>query len=229
MSTTRQLINYLKLQAEGWNRAGEKGLLEILNEAQNMLMMQGNQQSIAYRTDQDLPYIATTDGVYEYTLNQATTGLTKDIWRVDGIFVKPNFFFDYDYSNFPNYRYPTKLYLFNGIEYLKWYEIASVDALDNDVPRLRFRVNPKTTTQSFYILAYYKPTQLTSETIPLTLPSYLHMSCLLPTALKLIEGIQNGNVEESMQIIEKRYMPMVQSKLNEGEQGVSFSTERYEF
>jgi len=55
MPSTTLLLNRMKQQAEGWNRLGEKGLLGVLNEAQDILYMQDMAQAIAYRSDGSLP------------------------------------------------------------------------------------------------------------------------------------------------------------------------------
>lgn len=234
MPSTTELINYLKLQAEGWNRTGEKGLLEVLNQAQDMLFLQDNAQEIAYRSDGDLPYITTTSETYEYTLTQAVTGLSDDIWRVDNVLVKASFPNDLPYDIVDEYglapleRRPVQRVEYNGIEYFRFYQIQCIDAKKGSDPLLRFTTNPGDTTTTFFLVAYKKPTKLLSEAIQPSLPEHLHFSCLLPTALKLVEGYQNGTIIESMDFIERVYKPKVQSELNEGDQGFSGSVTRYE-
>lgn len=234
MPSTKEIINYMKIQAEGWNRGGQKGLLEVLDQAQDILYKQEMAQTIAYRSDGDLPYIATSDNVHEYTLNQATTGLDKDIWRVGGVLVKPPFSnqllsaIRVEYSITPNLRQPVQPMEFNGVEFFRFYQITSEDATKNGYPKLRITINPGATTNDFYLLCYKKPTSLTSETIRLSLPEQLHITCLMPAAMKLVEGYQNGRFIEALEVIERRYKPMVQAEMNKGEQGESHSVTRFE-
>jgi hypothetical protein len=234
MPSTTELINYLKIQADGWNRNGEKGLLEVLNQAQDLLYLQDMAQTIAYRSDGDLPYISTTDGTYEYTLNQATTGLSDDIWRVGSVLVKPPFSnqllaaIRVEYGITPNLRQPVQQMEFNGVEYYKFYQVKTKDALRSGHPSLKFTTNVGSTTQEFYILAYKKPQKLISEQIRPSIPEHLHISCLLPAAMKLVEGYQNGNFIEALQYIDKEIKPMVQSEMNDGEQGEEHSITRFE-
>ena len=160
MPSTSELIDYLEIQAEGWNRTGKKGLLEVLNQAQDILYKQEMSQTIAYRSDGTFPYIATTDETYEYTLNQATTGLSVDIWKVDQVLVKPPYSNNLmatirvEYGLTPNLRQPVKPMEFNGIEYFRFFQVSTENAKRGGHPLLRFTTNPGGSTQDFYLLSY---------------------------------------------------------------------------
>ena len=217
MPSTTEMINYLKIQAPGWNRTGEKGLLEVLNQAQDILYKQDTHQNYAIRSDGDLPYITTTSETYQYTLNQATTGLSDDVWRVEKVLVKPPFSnavlaaVRVEYGISPNLIQPIQQMTFNGVEYFVFHEVKTKDAVYNGYPTLTFTTNPGDTTTDFYLLLLLKPTKLTAETIQSSLPEQIHWTCLVPTALKLVEAYQNGNIVEALQFIEKEYKPKVQS------------------
>jgi hypothetical protein len=234
MPSTKELINYMKIQAEGWNRNGEKGLLEVLNQAQDILYHQDMSQTIAYRSDGELPYIATQDNVFEYTLNQATTGLSSDIWRCDSVLVKPPFTnqllaaIRVEYGITPNLRQPLQQIEFNGVEYFRFHQIATEDSLRSGHPKLRFTSNPGVTTKDFYLLCYKKATPLISEQIRSSIPEHLHITVLLPAAMKLVEGYQNGNVIEALESIHRIFKPQMQAEMNSGDQGESHSITRYE-
>lgn len=234
MPSTVELVNYLKIQAEGWNRTGQKGLLEVLDQAEDILYKQELDQTIAYRTDGSLPYISTTSETYDYTLNQATTGLSDDIWRVGNVLVKPPFSnqllaaIRVEYGITPNLRQPVKAMEYNGVEYFRYFQISTTDALRNGHPTLRFKANPGSTTKDFYLLCFKKRQSFTSENIASSLPEQLHIPVLLPAAMKLVEGYQNGNILEAIEFIEKKFKPLVCKEMSKGEQGVEHSITRFE-
>lgn len=228
MATTREMINWMKQQAEGWNRTGERGLLEVLDHAQEILMDQESHQHIAYRTDGKLPHLTTVDGTYQYTLDQATTGLAFDIHKVDDVLVPADLVIDFDYDIFPHYRPPHEPMLFNGIEYLRFYEVATTEALQGSYPTLTFRVNPGDTTKQFYILSYKKAATLTSESVALSVPKKYHHTTLLPVAMLLLEARQNGTFVENLEVIEQRYAKRFRQDMDRGAQGVSYSINRRE-
>ena len=234
MPSTRELLNYLELQSEGWNRLGEKGSLEVLNQAQDLLYSQPMSQTIAYKTDGKLPTISTTENTNQYTLTQAVTGLTFDIWRVEMILLEPPYSNELlatlgvEYQQNPVIRQPVMRREFNGIEYFRFHQISMSDSLRSSHPILTFTIDPGTTTNEYTLLAHKKAIKLTSEQIRSSLPEQLHISALLPAAMKLIEGYQNGNIIEALQFIEKEFKPMVQAEMNEGDQGETNSVVRYE-
>lgn len=235
MPTTKELVNYLELNAPGWNRVGEKGVLGVLNQAQNILMCQEAEEFVGYTSGGVLPAIATSDGVRQYTLNQAATGLSKDIWRVGMVLTKADsdaskLFTEYGgYSGVYDAQRPNQPYWISGIEYIKFYQVTVKDALEAGHPTLTFTMNPGASTDTFFIYAFERPDQLTAETIPLSIPQQFHMSHLLPTALKLLDAMQNGNWIEAMQMIEEKYKPEFLNEMNMGDHGSDHTVTRYEY
>lgn len=238
MASTVQLINKMEMSAEGWNRIGEKGLIGILNEAQNILLCQETAQRIVYRTDGELPYIATTNEVYKYELNKTNLGIADqdiEIWRVSNVLVTPPFstnlqsIISIDYGIRPELRQPVKAMEFNGIEYFRFHQVQIKDARYGGYPTLQFSTNPGDTTDDFHLICFEKPRQITAESINPEVPEQYHYTILLPTALKLLEAHQNGNWTDAMMMIEEKYKPMMVEKLNEGDQGEWDSITRVEF
>jgi hypothetical protein len=230
--TTKELINYLKLNAEGWNRDGERGLLPILNEAQNILMMQEAAGLVAYTESGDLPVIETSQGTRRYSVNQSLTGLSYDVWRVADILIKTSSsadrnFTEYGGSVYEAYTPPTQIMVFNGVEYVRFHQIAYTDAVESGYPELIFRKDPGDTTESYYLLSFKKPTQLVSELIPLSMPSHLHMTLLFPVAMKLVEAHQNNNWIEAFNFIEE-FKKRAVHQLSNGSQGEDYTTTRWE-
>lgn len=221
MSSINELVNYLRLQAPGWNITGAKGCLEILNQVQDMLYLQDTFQTIAFMPDGSLPVLTTNDDDRDYTLNKATTGLSDDIWRCDLVLTRVPFQRDYGLNHEQRVYINTRV--FNGIEYYKYYHVSTVDARRDGHPELLFSTNPGATTDKFYLLCYKKPTPITSVKIQSALPEQMHINVFLPAALKLLEGYQNGNIIEAIAFIEDEFKPKAQEILNKGEQG-QFST-----
>lgn len=235
MPSTVELINKMEMNADGWNRVGEKGLLSILNEAQNILLRQECAQRQIVRSDGKLPYIATTDETYQYSLSQAVTGLSVDIWRVAQVMVRAPFsanlqsITSIDYGIRPENRQPIQSLEFNGIEYFRFHQVATKDALYGGDPTIYFTTNPGDSTEDFYLLCYQDPVQMTSESINPEVPEQYHYTILLPTALKLLEAHQNGNWVEALGMIEEQFKPKMQAELNESDQGEWTSIARIEF
>ena len=234
MPSTREIVDVLKFNAKDWNRTGDKSLLQILNEAHRILLSQEMSQRISYMTDGDLPNVATTSGTYDYTLNQATTGLSEDIWRVGSVLVKPPFSnqlltaIRVEYSITPNLRQPVQPWEWNGVEYFKFFQVHCNDALVSGHPSLKFTIDPGTTTTDYYLLAYKKPTEILAETTETEIPEHLHHTILIPAALKLLEAYQTGNWMEYGALMNEEFKPKFQAEMNEGEQGESHSVIRYE-
>ncbi len=234
MPSTREIVDILKYNAKDWNRTGEKSLIQILNRVHKALLSQEMSQRISYRTDGSLPYFATSDSTYNYTLNQATTGLSEDIWRVSNVLIKAPFSsqllasISAEYNTTPALRQPVQPFEWNGIEFFRFYQVHVNDALINGYPTLKFTMNPGATTKEFYIMAYKKATEILAETTETEIPEHLHDEILIPATLKLLEAEQNGNWIEYNQMMVNEFKPALQSSLNDAEQGEFNSVIRYE-
>ncbi len=233
MPSTREIVDILKYNAKDWNRTGAKSLIQIVNEVHRSLLSQEMSQRISYRTDGKLPYIATTDSTYNYTLTQAVTGLSEDIWRVSNVLVKPPFSnallsaIRVEYGITPNLRQPVNIIEWNGVEYYRFHQVHVNDALISGNPILKFTTNPGTTTTDFYLIAYKKPAEITAETTETEIPEHLHTETLIPAALKYLEAQQNGNwLEYHSSLV--GFKKVLQSNMNDGEQGEYHSITRLE-
>jgi len=234
MPSTKRLIDILKMNAQSWDRTGDKSLIQILEDAQNLLLLQENEQSMVFGSDGYLPKFSTSDSIYEYTMNQATTGLSVDVWRVAQVLVRAPFAntlrqaLQVEYNLQPNLRQPHQLMEYNGIEYYRFYQIHTEDAIRGIHPKVRFTLNPGDTTDVYHILAYKKPAELLSEGIETQIPEQHHLTILIPTALKLLEAHQNGNWIEALAFIKENYQKQFQAEMNEGEQGLTYTITRNE-
>lgn len=234
MATTKQLVDALRLSAPNWNRTGEKSLLSVLNQAQEILMYQEAFQNLAINTSTGkFPVLTTTDGVFYYDLTQANTGLNFDIWRVSQVLIPIESYQSTSYIEYGvSYRDPDPIRTveYFGTQYYKYNKSNSFDAGVNGNPyaRVIFQENPTTSTDKYFLLAFRKPISLDSESIALSLPTQLHYSTLLPTAIKLVEAYQNNNWDEAMAFIDEKYKPHLHNEMNMGEQSLTNTVKRYE-
>lgn len=236
MPTTKQLIDKMVLNADGWSRTGEKSLIEMLEEAQNILYEQETYQTMAFKADGTLPNLVTTDSTQTYNINATTLGLASGtkLWRIGGILVKEPFSnelsasWQVDYAQLQSLQLPIHSLVIGGIGYFVINYVNTVDAIDTSDPIVNFSINPGATTTSYYVMAYKKATALTSESVQPDLPTRLHYSALLPAAMKLVEAHQNGSWIETLELIGTRYSKVARDHLNKGSQGLINSITRRE-
>lgn len=238
MPSTKRMVTMLLLNANGWNRNGDKGIIPVLNDAQNLLLQTENAQTVKL-TDGEFPYLTTQDGVYEYEID--------DVWRVSKILIKYSRSGGYAYngynwySGFYNYGYNTdnvrrnNRYEAHGKRFMSVNQITTKDRIPGNSSdgvtkaKVIFSENPGDTSEIFLYEAYEMPTQITSENVPISIPTEeLQLRALFPSAQLLIEAYQNGNWDEAFNKILTVYKPMVQRQLNAGEQGVSYNITRRE-
>jgi len=227
MPALSQMITWTLLQAPGWNRDGEKGLLPLFNEVYNIFKRVEQEQSIQV-SGGELPTLNTTANKFQYDL--PTT-----IWRVSKIgFAMPNII-DYSipyldgYGQSVNRQAPDQHFYFAGRQYLRFPFVRNFDKDFGNPARLEFTVDPGTTTGLFVYIGYKEPTvQLISENIEPELTENCHQY-LMQGVLKLVEALQNGNYVEAYMYINEELMPKVNAQLNLGEQGESGHVERREF
>ena len=227
MPALSQMITWTLLQAPGWNRDGEKGLLPVFNEVYNIFKRVEQEQSVQV-SGGELPLLATTAGVFSYDL--PTT-----IWRVSKVGFKMPNIVDYNvpyldgYGMSSNRQKPDEYFYFGARQYLRFPFIRAFDKDFSNPARLEFTTDPGTTTDLFLYMGYKEPTvQLVSETIEPELTENCHQY-LMQGVLKLVEALQNGNYVEAYMYINDVLMPQVHAQQNLGEQGESGHIERREF
>ena len=227
MPTLSQMITWTLLQAPGWDRDGEKGLLPIFNEVHNILLRNETEQSIQV-SGGELPSITTVKGTFQYLI--PTT-----IWRVTKVGFAMPYTSNYgltvleDYGMSTNRQRPDEYFYFAGRKYLKFPHSRCFDKNYSAPARIEFVVDPGDTTGFFLYIGHKEAaTQLTSESIEPELPENCH-PYLMQGVLKLVEALQNGNYTESYQYIDEVLKVKVKAQQNLGEQGESGHVERREF
>lgn len=137
-------------------------LLTVLDEIQTIVYSQNCLQTQKIESTGLPPFLATTDGVYEYNCpadcrqTAAIFSLSSTIRRYDTRPVGPT----------RNYYFRNKGYALIGA--------SSRDAYSGQVARVFFEANPGTTTDVYYHLYYIRPTTLSDVSVQLTIPEELH-------------------------------------------------------
>jgi len=226
LATTKQLVSWIRLNAQKWNRVGEQGILPILNEAQNILMQQEADQALKYDSvTGDVPVLNTVAGQFEYDM-------PADVWRVTAIMTLVPFHNDltlpysYEYGIETDTKRPYEEFYFNGKKYMRLLYCRTVDASYGVPCKVRFLLDPGTSQGAYQYRGYIRPRQLTSEAIPLSLPEKFHFTHLLPATMKMIEAIQFGDWAGASEWVRGRYAKEIQEEMGRGEQGESILSER---
>ncbi len=172
----------------------------------------------------DLPYRATRDGVYNYTLDD-------DVWRlkyllVDDYVVTNDYFNNLD-NNHTHYFYQQNQfeeYLFCGRLYYRVKQIRSFDRRNTTAAHFTFvgGLNPGATTEIFRELAYREPVNITSDNVQHEMPGSTDMDYLVPATMALIDAINDHEkTVSSRQYILKELKPNFWNEADGGAQGIS--------
>jgi len=231
LPSTKQIARWLQLNANGWNIEGVKGIVPLINEAQNILMQIESEQTLAFDTvNGNFPSFQTESGVYEYDM-------PDNIWRVSQVLIDTqntpnlNLVLNSEYglttAQFP----PTQRFMYQGREYIRILYIKTRDRTFNDPCKVKFSFDPTAEDGTYLYRGYELPTQITSARIEPSLPDSngLHMRTLIPATAKLIEAFQNNSWDEALDYINMVLRPIVQKEMNSGEQSLAHSTARCEF
>jgi len=229
LPSTKQLVKWIQLNANGWNRIGTQGILPILNEAQNILLQNETAQNAAYDNATGLfPSFDTEKEKYEYDM-------PKTIWRVGQILlVSPvssdlNLDLNPEYGMESNIQLETENVFYNGRKYVRFPFVSTRDRTHDDACKVRFFTDPGDTEGIFLYRGYQLPTQLTSENIQLQIPEKYHMSVVMPAVQSLIDAFETGTWIDATTYIEEKLRPKLIEEMNMGEQGISHYITRREF
>jgi len=205
MATTSQLLTWIESVKHGWTREGVKGTRPLLNEAHKMLLYDEIEQRLVLE-DGDFPFLVTTDSVYQYNLPVACSVLTAVV--VDAEETIDSDFHIEDYRN-------------NGKHYYRILDVNSREATNDDAAILNFiGVNPGDTTELYRLVYYEAPINIASDVIQHQMPGSCDMEFLMPATIKLIEGIDHGNIIEARQYIYEVIKPQFKARMSRSDQGV---------
>lgn len=217
MATTSQILAWIELECTGWQREGIKGTRALLNEAHRMLLTARREQNILYdSTTGDLPYFATTDGVYIYDLHSAVN-------EAIAVVIDSPASLGYDQVIDENSSWVYEEYYLGSKLYYRIKNIRSWPATTTQAAKIMFiGVNPGTTTSCYRGVGYKKPTNITSDSIQHEMPGTTDIDYLLPATMKLIDAIDDHKkMEQAREYIELVLKPRMWKELDYGEQGQS--------
>jgi hypothetical protein len=210
MPTTAENITRILKHVSNYSR---EEIMGVLSEVQNIVYATDSEQTIKLNPNNGLPpFLETIDEQYEYDC-------PSDCRRTAVIFTES---WPYPYSRINN-SITWKEYYF---KHRGWYEnsISSRDALpsNNQLAKVYFLNNPGTTTEKFYHYYYILPTEITDESIQLTVPDHVHWR-MRKMVISLLSEEQYGQTGVDERIIEKQ-IKKVRSELNAGAKSTSRST-----
>ena len=209
MASTAQLLTWIEEQSHGWDRWGPRGSCALFNEAHKMLLYDEAEQNVVYDpATGDLPFIITQAGVYRYNC-------PLDCWLPKAMLI------DLDETpNAPPWRYED--YEIGGMAYRRVLNIRTRESRRNTLATVQFAgVDPGATTSLYRLLYYLIPVEILSDAIQHQMPGTTDMELLVPATIKLIEGIDHGDLIEAREYIMQEMKPQLQHAMDRGEQGLS--------
>lgn len=220
--SVKSLIDEILPYAPGFNRSGTRGLLTMIQRAQDLLFdYDGPYMRYFDMTNQGWPpFLLTTAGTYRYEItgaNLSCGALTKTIGgvartvrarRVMKIFVEST---TIDYTR----RWLGTPYLSSWVNpyttSTNRLEVADVavesePALENTNAAVYFKEDPGTTTDVYFCEFVWEAPRLTSENIPFVVP-LKYEEAIEDYVLGTIEKRQNGRSGERLQKFHEYWVP----------------------
>lgn len=227
---TKQLVKWIQLNANGWNRTGSEGILPILDSVQTILLQNETAQNLIYdSTTGDFPSLTTKNEVYEYEM-------PSNVWRVSQILLTSPVPNDMDINLNPEYGLQSNIntalekVFYNNREYQRFPFVRSTDQNPRERCKVWFSVNPTATSGQFLYRAYgmISP-RITSESVEMQISEKYDFTVTMPVINLVIQAFQTGNWDETIELIEKLYKPKLIKEMNMGEQGELGFMRRSEF
>jgi len=214
--TTKQIVEWVKLNANGWNVDGPRGILPILNVVQNLMLEEQVEQRVAYDESTGLfPTFDTIDGQFVYEI--------EDIWRITEVLIKYEDSADYNLRTwYGDYSYDDtrqELITWQSKRYIAIKDCRTIEKTLEENAKIIFANNPGDTSGYFYYRGYAPPTQITSVSVQLSIPEKYHLTHVVPATTKFIEAFQAGGWEYAVKTIMKDYVLPVRLEMNRGHQG----------
>lgn len=170
-------------------------ILELMNEIQKMIYTQNAVSSMKMidSTTGKDPVLTTVDGTYSYDIS-VTAGFEQNAWRVIDVYAE---------------------------EISDPEDVNLLDATPNDAAKVIFKDNPG--NGDYFIRAYRFPTEVSSESIQLTVPSAYHISHIFEGVCGFIEKLRSGK-SERYDIFMKGLLPDMIKKLSDTKETSFFVT-----
>lgn len=222
MASTSQLLTWIELECQGWQREGRRGSRALLNEAHKILNCRQVEQNVILDSSTgNLPFMATTDGTYRYNA-------PSNVWMIGAILIDALTSIDYG-TRFEEDFLGLEEYLFGGYTYYRVRNIRTKPWDRNSVAWVQFnRFNPGTTTAVYRRLAWRRPTDIISDSIQHDMPEGMDVKYLMPATISLIEAINDHDkFNKTLQWIATGLAQQYWNESESGDQGQSdFITKR---
>jgi hypothetical protein len=164
---TQTLVNLIQREVPSWGRTT---ILELINQIQGMLLQKPIAQTRIIDPDTgDDPILTTQSGVYQYDANETDittfpTGVTA--WFVDGLYTGT---------------------LGEDDEFI---DIVTTMGTYNTPAVITFKEDPG--VAEYKVIAYANPTQITSESVELSIPERWHLNAVYEGVIGWIQKIESG-------------------------------------
>ena len=216
MPTTKQVVEWIKLDANGWNVDGPRGILPILNDVQNLMLEEQVAQRVKYDSSTGIfPTFNTVAGTFEYEI--------PDIWRITEVLIKYENSSDYNlrtwYGDYSDDDQRLKQVIWQSKRYLTIKDCRTTEKTIGEDCKIIFSNDPGDTTGFFHYRGYEQPNQITSVSVPLSIPEKYHLTYLVPAVITLIQAWQTGGWKDAVKSVMKDYVLPVRIEMNSGFQG----------
>ena len=215
--SAKALVDRILPYAPGWARStGVRSILKEIERGQDQLFNWDAENMIWVGSENKgwPPYLTTTSETYEYEISatnltnvtaiQKTIGGTaynvrcKRVMRVfidvtGGDYDYDKRYLGYAYPYFPENIYSTQTTRIRIAEI----PATSMPSLENTGARVRFLEDPGTTTEKYFVEFMWEPMRLSSESIPLCVPS-MYESALEDYVIGRIEQVSTGRGNERL-------------------------------
>lgn len=187
---TLQLCEYIQTKCVGFKSIPQ--ILALLNIAQNEIL---SEDCELMRVKPD-PFLETTSGTYLYNLDVGIRSVTNVYLLEPALPTNPEW---------RNFEYTASLNEDQFGRKMMYVPTIRVEAPDPDSQAtIQFdaEFDPKTTTDQYRLIAYSWPEQLTSTSIPVTIPLQHRMKVLTARVMMMIEEESFGRADTW----ERKYM-----------------------
>lgn len=207
--TVSQIISLLNRQNPDWDT---QPLIDLLNSFVQMALKVDTQENVVYDSNTgDLPYLATTAGLFLYTM-------------------PPNYYKIWDIvtcstSQYPNNAYyahqeqngfvtPKKPITLANKSYLPVPTVKTQAYGALGVATVMFRFDPKTSINTYQIYGCASSGDILTITSVLSIPDKLHLGVVIPAMQLMIDGLDNGRYVENLQVINDTLLPKIWQEMN---------------
>ncbi len=223
--SVKYLVDDIEEKCPGW---GAAKILRKLNEWQNYVYSQPSLHTVYIDPATGFPpYITTTAGTFKYdvpnvTKNIGGTDYSLRIYKVSRVFVDITSYDDYD---IPYLGEPFEFYGANPYStkteklYFAQVPVESSLALENTAASITFKSDPGTTTDDFFVEGVIEPLQLTSQSLPLTLPKRFERA-LFDAVVGETQDQAYGQ-DSRLTRFHEYWLPLIWGELNSGAKATS--------